>query len=109
MKTSVRSHASFFIVLYIYYMTIDDFQDCKQMQAIRKAEENPQFDPMSKSSKKILKTYGNEAPRLLRDYADLLEDTIMKLHGNLKAMRQEFSLTYDADPEVSEDEEQSDT
>ena len=90
-------------------MTVDNFSDCKQMRAIRNAEENPEFDPMSKSSKKILKTYGNEAPRLLRDYADLLEDTIRKLHGDLKSMRQEFSLTYDANPEVSEDEEMSDS
>ena len=76
-------------------MAVDEFQDCKQLKAIRKAEADPQFDPMSKSSKKIIKKLGNEAPRLLQDYTDLLEDTIRKLHGDLKSMRQEFALEYD--------------
>ena len=72
-------------------------QKCPQLHALKKAQENPQFDAMSEDSEAVVKNFGSEAPSLLNEYANHLEDTILQLIGDLKAMRQEFSLEYDVE------------
>ena len=67
------------------------------MLALRKAQEDPQYGDFSTDSKLVLKHFGSEAPHLLNEYANHLEDTILQLVGDLKAMREEFSLKYDVE------------
>ena len=56
----------------------------------------------------LVKHFGTDATVILNNYACALEDVVLQLTGDLKSMREEFSLTYDVDHSDTQAEEMSD-
>ena len=59
------------------------------------------------TQREIVKHFGSDAPVILNNYACALEDVVLQLTGDLEAMREEFSLTYNVDHDDTQDEEMS--
>ena len=72
------------------------------------AAKDPQYAAMSAKSEEIVKHFGTEAPSMLNDYACALEDVIIRLTGDIKAIREEFALEYDEVPVDNESDDSED-
>ena len=61
------------------------------------------YTDMSPEAVEIMQHFGPDAPVVLNTYACAIEDALIKAQGDLQAMREEFSLTYDAVPDEESD------